>query len=151
MQFLPMIHAFMIWNNLDIKNFELIFAMGSFIDLTLAFSWTKLILKWVKLCTKSIKKVINIQFFFIIEFIFKVFSTLGIEKCLKSLISSRELFYWSFYDPKDNLNSAQKDSKVQVLDSKIAKSNFLYNFYLLLWLLFLVQWNIVSLWCNQLF
>ena len=33
---------------------------------------------------------------------------------------------------KDNLNLDQKDSKVQVLDSKIAKSNFLCNFYLLL-------------------
>ena len=55
--------------------------MGSFVDLILASSQTKLILKWVKLCTKLLKKVIKMQFFFIIELIFKVFSTLGIEKC----------------------------------------------------------------------
>ena len=38
------------------------------------------------------------QFSYIIEFIFKVFSTLGIEKCLKSLILSRKLFQCSECD-----------------------------------------------------
>ena len=107
--------------------------------------------KFVKRMHKINKKVIKYAIFLHHWVYFQGFQHSRYWKVFKIFNFIKRTVQLIFLWFKDNLNLDQKDSKVQVLDSKIAKSNFLSNFYLLLWLLFVIQWNIVSLWCNHLF